>query len=457
MDVPRKSNTLLKSDGDKFTRLIRFNPASSIISRWQLVQFLVQHRFLFVLLVTAFVILIKVLDVYIIRQTTENIYFWLDGLFYSVFTVGVAWGLLSLLRTTVSEREQVDLNSSMQATFSQKLGNARTWDEIIQQIVEYTHQVAARADFTLYVINPNSLHMEAEAACTKNGKIMLKPGSPANLEIIEDQDQLNHYRLPVTRNDLQVGVIQLHYPAGQTPEPAEINSLLSAAPVMGLALEGALLQSMAVEQAAVSENQRQQIAQNLHDTLAQNISYLRLKLDQLTGDNAVQEIGIVLKELGRMRASAEEAYQQVRNTLDELNPVHTDDLPSVIISQARVISARSTFNLNTSQIGISFPLASYTRQQILYVAREALHNIDKHAQASQVHLQFIWLENEFIMKITDDGVGFDPVCTAGNGHYGLWIMQHRANDIRGKLTIAPIEKQGTEITLSVPREPSAGM
>ncbi len=115
-------------------------------------------------------------------------------------------------------------------------------------------------------------------------------------------------------------MIKLEFPLGRSPDSDQVRALKSAAPVMALAIEVAMLQKMAAEQAAATAAQRQSIAQNLHNSLAQNVSYLRLKLDQLTGENAIHEIGAVLQELERMRASADEAYQQVRSTLDELNP-----------------------------------------------------------------------------------------------------------------------------------------
>jgi nitrate/nitrite-specific signal transduction histidine kinase len=448
MDVPGKSSGLLKSDAKDFSLPAVPQPARLKIIRSQIVHLLVQHRLLFVLVVAAVVVLVKVVDVYFMRQSTWDLHIWFDGLIYSALISFLAWGLLSLLHSTVDEKKRGDKNSSLLAAFSRKLGDTRSWDEIIQQIVAYTHQVADRADFTLYVVDPNSLHLEAKAACTKDGKIALKPEQCAEPQ----PGAFSRYNLPVSRNDLLVGMIQLEYPAGVTPSPAEIQSLTSAAPVMGLALEGALLQSLAADQAAESENQRLKIAQHLHDSLAQNISYLRLKLDQLTGEHAVQEMDVVRKELERMRITADEAYDQVRNTLEELKLVRTEDLTNIVIEQAQTISTRSNFTLNTSQMGTPFPLAAFTCQQIIYIAREALHNIEKHAQACQVHLQFIWLENELIIKIADDGIGFDPFTKSGEEHYGVWIMQHRANDINGKLKITPAEKHGTEITLWIPRE-----
>jgi two-component system nitrate/nitrite sensor histidine kinase NarX len=242
---------------------------------------------------------------------------------------------------------------------------------------------------------------------------------------------------------------------------------------MALALEVAMLQKVTAEQAAASTAERQAIAHNLHDTLAQNIGYLRLKLDQLTGVHVIREISAVLQELERMRAIADEAYQQVRNTLDELNPIRGENLSSTLFKQAQSISQRAGFQLRTSQVGTPHPLSNYIREQILFIVREALYNIEKHAIANQAYLHLIWLEAELIIKIADDGVGFNPLATPVEGHYGLWIMQQRALEIGGSLKISPAStgiivdsangnqqestdfsgsagKPGTEVTLWVP-------
>ncbi|RPJ40562.1 MAG: hypothetical protein EHM21_14470, partial [Chloroflexi bacterium] len=261
----------------------------------------------------------------------------------------------------------------------------------------------------------------------------------------------HRYDLPVSHNDQQIGVLKLEFPVGSTPSKAQIRALKNASAVMALALEGSQLQALAAEQAAASESQRQEIAQNLHDTLAQNIGYLRLKLDQLSGENAIREIGVVLQELENMRAIADEAYQQVRDTLDELTPLPAGDLNRTVTDQAKAACQRSGMGLQARQAGAPFSLPAAARQQIQYIAREALHNIEKHACAKNVTLQFLWLEAELIVKITDDGVGFNPLSVPTEGHYGLWIMQHRAQEIGGTLKITPADGKGTEVTLWVPR------
>ncbi len=456
----------------------------------QLLSFLVGKRQTILLSIVAFMIIVEIIELFLAIDLGEKFHLFYDGfIFFILIPIGT-WFLLKLLKKMDIEREQAQASRDLHTEFSQKLGDARSWEELVQQIIVYPHRVAPQAEVTLYVFNPIEQRLQPEVSCNRAGQLTLKPANNTNSnslpvgslpqlllqpDDITSPEQItlaealwlrsahgdplplppHRYDLPITHNDQQIGVIKLEFEPGTAPSADQIRALKAAAPIMALALEGALLQKVSAEQAAASQAQRQEIAKNLHDTLAQNVGYLRLKLDQLTGENAIREIGVVLQELERMRATADEAYQQVRDTLDELNPTQAENLVATISKQARSISQRAGFRLRLSQVGAAHNLSATTRQQILYIVREALYNVEKHAHASQVHLQFLWLECELIIKITDDGIGFNPLIVPNEGHYGLWIMEQRAQEINGTLKIGPAtdengDPQGTEVTVWVP-------
>jgi signal transduction histidine kinase len=469
------------------------------------VAFLVRKRHLLLFSIIAFLVIVEIIEQLLAASFGQKTHILYDGLiFLIIIPVGV-WLLLRQLKKLDVERERAQASSDQLTDFSQRLGDARSWEELVQQIVAYPHWIAPQAEITLFILNPGNQNIKPEITCLRDGKMVLKPdininpdtlpvGSLPQLLIQNDsaipstpaarldafRQRRAHgaapapthvrYDLPIIYNNEQIGVIKLDFLPGAAPTAGQIRALKAAAPVMALALEGALLQKVAADQAAASEIQRQEIAQTLHDTLAQNIGYLRLKLDQLTGENAIREIGAVLQELERMRTIADEAYQQVRNTLDELNPTQAENLVSTVIMQAQTIGQRAGFNLRTSKIGAPHTLPTPTCSQILFIIREALYNVEKHARANQVHLQFLWLECELIIKVTDNGVGFNPRAVPAEGHYGLWIRQQRAQEIGGTIKITPASDSsgapdsdesteaefstGTEVTLWVPFPPA---
>ncbi len=469
---------------DPETKLPR-EPHNRTVQRSGFLGFLTQKRWA-VIMVIAFLILIQIIGLILANRLGQTAHLIFDGLIYFVLLPVGTWLLIRQIRLLDKEREKAQVSSELQSDLSQKLGEVRGWQELLREIVSYLHRIAPQADVTLFVCYPGEELLQPEIACSRDGKVEMKPELPSSplLFSIPNGGAVptaaepaafwkngagplqtegmphNQFEMPITHHGALIGAVRLGFSPGPAIADDPAHFLKTVLPVIALALESGLLQKAAAEQAAASETQRQEIAQTLHDTLAQNIGYLRLKLDQLTGENAIREIEAVLRELERMRATADEAYQQVRNTLDALNPTGADNLVSTLVIQARAISQRAGFSLRTSRSGKPQALPAATRQHILYIVREALHNIEKHAQASQVILQILWLDSELIIKITDNGVGFDPQTAAADGHYGLWIMQQRAREIGGTLEIglAPdLESAsslsrfpGTEITLWVP-------
>lgn len=462
--------------------------------RVRLLSLFVRHRWGVVAAISLLMLIlewIKVITDVEYGVSTVQIF---EGALYVIGVPAGAWLLLTLLAGAETERAQANFTQNLQTEFSQKLGDTHGWEDLVKEIVMYTHQALPSAKITLSVIHPQTMCMQVEAECSPDGEVILKPKDSVNgiacqAAILSDlylqlkptdkrilsssaaagknaveqepvsgspeASQAHRYKLPIIRSDQQVGGLVVEFPLNSQPAIANLRVVESMLPVIALALDSAILQNMAADQAAASDAERQRIVQDLHDSLAQNISYLRLKLDQLTGENAIHEISVVLQELERMRSTADEAYQQVRNTIDELAVINGQDLNTTIENQARTISSRAGFAIRTSIIGTARMLPAITRQHIVNIAREALHNIEKHAQASQVSLQFIWLETELILKITDNGIGFHPSVESTEGHYGMWIMQQRAQSMGGMIKITPADERGTEITLWVPYQKSA--
>lgn len=429
-----------------------------------LLPWLIYHRRGVVAGAALLMIFVEVIENLVASRAGNLAHLIFDIIVYIAAVPAVIWLLLNLLERSVATGEEAAHDSDLQAQFSQRLGSARGWDELVREILEFTRRLLPGVFITLFIVDPQKQCLQAEAAWPPEGQILYKPqldpagallpniaACPQHGPKLPAQEQ---FLLPLQRGKQQVGVIKVEFSADNSPPIHAVRLLEGALPTAALALDAARLEMLAARQATAqaeaADIERQKIAQNLHDSLAQNISYLRFKLDQLTGQETIREIGFVLQELERMRASAEEAYQQVRETIDDLTVINGEDLAASVEQQARIICVRAGLNLRATQTGTPHPLPAQTRQHILHIAREALHNIEKHAGASLVRLQFLWLEGELILKITDDGVGFHPLSVPSEGHYGLWIMKQRAQDIGGAMKITPADEHGTEITLWVP-------
>jgi PAS domain S-box-containing protein len=203
---------------------------------------------------------------------------------------------------------------------------------------------------------------------------------------------------------------------------------------------------------AERERERARIARNLHDSLGHSLGYLHLKLDQLTSEDAVSKREAVRQELVQMRDVANQAYELVRGMLAALLPSNASDLTTALLVQARSVCGRAGIEVQVNSEGQPRRLSPIVQQQLVYLFREALVNVEKHAKARQVDINLAWGEDTLTLSLSDDGQGFDPEQVGAGGHFGLAIMQERAQEINGQLALNSRPDSGTELVLRLPLE-----
>jgi signal transduction histidine kinase len=193
------------------------------------------------------------------------------------------------------------------------------------------------------------------------------------------------------------------------------------------------------------------IARDLHDTIGQNISYLRMMLEKLS-DADLQGRSETAVEIRRMSDVANESYDLVRGTLAVLQSGSPTDLAPLFAKHGAVVAERSSIKISYTHHGVPKSLSAKKIRQLFYVFREALSNIEKHAHANQVKVDMNWKKDHLILTISDDGRGFDPQKLDGEDHYGLKFMHQRTEQIRGELSIVSELNLGTKILIFVPYE-----
>ena len=193
-----------------------------------------------------------------------------------------------------------------------------------------------------------------------------------------------------------------------------------------------------------------EIARDLHDTIGQNIGYLRMKLDYLDEKNPPYLENDLKAELSQMSQVANESYDLVRGTLAILQLKHPDDLFQLFKRYADQVVERSRLNVDFRNEGQVGELSTYQMRQLFYIFREALSNIEKHSRADQAHVEICWEDGVLRLAITDNGQGFDPSHSMAGGHYGLKFMRERAEMMNGSFQLASEPGGGTRIAVSVP-------
>ena len=194
------------------------------------------------------------------------------------------------------------------------------------------------------------------------------------------------------------------------------------------------------------------IARDLHDTLGQNIGYIRMTLEHLNGKESVERTDLQA-ELQTMSQAANESYELIRGTLAVLQSNNSSDLFLVFSRYAEQIEERSNIQLNFESKGEPKPLTAKRMRQLFYVFREAIANIEKHAEASRVFIYIYWDKNDLRLVVSDDGKGFDiDESMQYDGHYGLRFMKERVELLNGTLNIESALGSGTRLEVMVPYE-----
>jgi signal transduction histidine kinase len=203
--------------------------------------------------------------------------------------------------------------------------------------------------------------------------------------------------------------------------------------------------------------ERTRIARELHDTLLQSFHGVLLRFQ--TAFQLLPERPIEAKEkLGSAIDQAAEAITEGRDTVQGLrdSTVQGNDLALAISTLGEELKADSTGRQPGFRVaveGASRNLHPILRDEVYKIAAEALRNAFLHAQAKQVEVEIRYDDEQFRLRVRDDGKGMNSELLSGHGkegHFGLPGMGERATLIGATLTIWSEVDSGTEVELRVP-------
>ncbi|WP_433253620.1 histidine kinase [Streptosporangium sp. CA-135522] len=180
--------------------------------------------------------------------------------------------------------------------------------------------------------------------------------------------------------------------------------------------------------------ERQRLAREIHDTLAQGLSSIVLLLRAAPPDPS----GYVAEA---MRA-AEDNLAEARRFVHALTPPGLDG--SLEEALRRLCSREgAAFQLD----GEPYTLPRRSEVALLRIAQGGLANVSRHAGASRAALTLTYMEDEVAMDIVDDGRGFDPLIRSGNG---LGFIRDRATELGGAVTVESAPGLGTALAVTLP-------
>lgn len=198
--------------------------------------------------------------------------------------------------------------------------------------------------------------------------------------------------------------------------------------------------------------ERSTIARELHDSLAQSLSYLKIQVTvlerHLKNESNEQNEATVRQHINQIKQGLSSAYQQLRDLLITFRlTIDNDNFDEALHEAANEFALKGKFDITVSNRIMTLNLSATEQIDLIQIAREALSNISRHSQAENVEISLGYDDEDkyIIMTIVDDGVGMSGIVDQTQ-HHGLMIMKERAHNLGGELTVSNNEPQGTTVT-----------
>jgi two-component system nitrate/nitrite sensor histidine kinase NarX len=273
--------------------------------------------------------------------------------------------------------------------------------------------------------------------------------APHDIKVVQGTGQtLRVFSTPIKDNGKQYGVLLVEIPQGGVLEPWQQRLLETVASHIAIALNIARHHSQDRMLALLEE--RGVIARELHDSLAQSLSYLKIQVSRL--DAALLEpcersrISAITAEL---REGLNSAYRQLRELLTTFRlRIDEEGLNSALQKTVQEFGERSQVAITLDNRLGNCKLTPNAEIHVIQIVREALSNVLRHSQAHHAVVSAEYnVDGDVIIAIDDDGIGL-PQENERPHHYGLTIMKERAQGLSGALCILPSAMGGTRVELS---------
>jgi signal transduction histidine kinase len=211
-------------------------------------------------------------------------------------------------------------------------------------------------------------------------------------------------------------------------------------------------------------DERQRMAREIHDTLAQGLTGIIAQLQ--AAEHAAGEPAEWREHFAAATRLARESLSEARRSVDALRPepLETGRLSDALADVARRWSELHGIEVTVMTTGTTRPARPEAEVALLRAAQEALANVGKHAGATRVGVTLSYLDQEVAVDVRDDGRGFDPALLrgapavghsngsgpAGAGGFGLVAMRQRIEAVSGALRIESEPGAGTGVSARVP-------
>lgn len=257
--------------------------------------------------------------------------------------------------------------------------------------------------------------------------------------------------VPVRAHDRMVGAIELFYRAPPTLGADDRSLLDTLASHLAGAVEG--LRASALEREAAVTEERTLLARELHDSIAQSLSFLKIQAGLLRNALQRHDESTIARTLAEFDTGIHESLTDVRELLVHFRiRANADGIAPVLHSALTKFEHLTGLPAHLSIEGVGLPLPPDVQVQVLHIVQEALANVRKHASARQVWVEVRQSPPPWRVEVRDDGIGFDTTQRLADDedHVGLRIMRERAAGIDASVEIVSVPGSGTCVALELP-------
>ena len=254
-------------------------------------------------------------------------------------------------------------------------------------------------------------------------------------------------KFPIIRKDTHYGVLNIRSTKNHRLKPWQEQLFRSAADQFALALS--LNEQKDQEHRLTMLTERTVIARELHDSLAQALSYLKIQVTRLQKSYDKERFDLQQPIIDELREGLSSAYQQLRELLTTFRlKVDSGGLRAALDNTVSELLERTSMAIKLDYQLSSIPLNPSEEIHLLQIVREAAQNAVKHSKGNQITISLEELPDHRVeLKVRDNGIGI-PDSPDKLNHYGLAIMNERARQLGGNVVIALHPEGGTLVTFN---------
>ncbi len=372
------------------------------------------------------------------------------------------------------ERRTQELSEAFE--FSQEIVAQLDLDHLLQSVVERTQTLMQADSVALCLLKSDQATLELAAyrgervdlngmkhsarrgfavQVFDTGQVQAGENTCSGCGFLHAQGQGHCLAAPLKVGDQYLGALCLARKGERAFDEDEKRALTLLVNAAAIAITNANLASSerreARQVAVLAERER--LAAELHDHLAQTLSFLRIKTGRVEKAITGSEYGAAAEELKRIQSALETAYDQVREALTGLKrPIPDgDDLAQKLADCKAEFEKLSDLPLELIiQHREALEIQGNLQVQIVHIVQGALSNIYRHAQANQVKVSVSRQNGMAQFIVEDDGIGFDSSSNLDDDHLGLNIMRTRAERSGGQFAVEATPGKGTRVIVCFP-------